>query len=406
MKILFVTPYLPSPPYFGAQRRLDGLMRGLAEQHEVSLLSFNGRSAEHQRSLAVTREYCREVVTVEDDLLNVDQVRKRRMQLRSLVSRRSFEHRSMASAEFQAQLERMVARDRYDVVQIEFAQMGIYRVPRHPKMRVVLDEHNIEYDLARRTAGAAGGLPRKLYNAVNWLKLRREEHAAWRKADGVALTSKRDEEVLQRDVPGTRTAVVLNAVDLEAFRPNDVPRDPATLLFLGAINYYPNTEGVLYFLDHVFPKIVARRPDVKFQIVGMKPPDSVLARKSHNVEVTGFVEDPQPYLDKATAVVVPLRIGGGTRFKIVEAMAKGKAVVSTRIGAEGIEVVHDRHVLFADEPEAFAEQVERLLDDPALAIRLGRAARELAEEKHSWRAAVTVLENFYDELFRLPQRSE
>jgi glycosyltransferase involved in cell wall biosynthesis len=139
-------------------------------------------------------------------------------------------------------------------------------------------------------------------------------------------------------------------------------------------------------------------PSAKLTVMGPTPAPSVLDRKSTVVDVTGFVEDPRTRIERAAVLVVPLRIGGGTRFKIVEGMAQGKAIVSTRIGAEGLDVVHGEHLLLADEPAEFAKQVERVLLDPALAARLGRAARKLAEEKYGWDAAVKTLETFYERL--------
>jgi polysaccharide biosynthesis protein PslH len=400
MRILFVTPYLPSPPHFGAQRRLDGLMRGLSLHHEVSLLSFCKPGDADQAAIAATREYVQSVTTVPYDVLNLDLTQKRLLQLRSLTSVRSFETLLMRRPAFQAALDFQLENGGYDVVQVEFSQMGSYRLSRREQHSpvFVLDEHNIEYDLTRRTAQAPGSLARKLYSAANWRKLRSEERKAWQRFDGVVLTSDRDAELLRADLPGTKTAVVPNGVDVETFRPRGAARDPATLLFLGAINYYPNTEGILHFLDHTWPLITAARPDVRLQIVGMDPPESVLARRSANVDVTGFVEDPLPYLERASVVIVPLRIGGGTRFKVVEALSMGKPIVSTRLGAEGIDVVQETHALLADDAQSFSSSVLRLLGDAELGDRLGRAARQLAEEHYSWRAAVTRLETFYAQL--------
>lgn len=409
MRILFVTPYLPSPARFGAQRRLDGLMRGLAERHEVSVLSFatpglDVAGLDLATAVAATRAYCEKVITVPHDVLNVETGKKRLLQLASLASRKSFESLLMHRPEFQAVLDDAILRGHYDVVQVEFSQMAIYRYSRRLSGTplFVLDEHNIEYDLIRRTAEAPGEASRRLYSAVNWRKLKREEVDAWRRFDGIALTSGRDRDLVHEELPHARTRVIPNAVDVDAFAPSNTEREPATLLFLGAINYFPNTDGILYFLDEIFPRIVAARPDVKLQIVGMGPPESVLARRAPNVEITGYVEDPMPYLDRATLMVVPLRIGGGTRFKVVEAMAKGKAIVSTRLGAEGIDLEHERDVLFADDPEAFAAEVVRALSDPSLVDRLGRSARALAEERYSWRAAVAELEEFYAEIASAP----
>jgi glycosyltransferase involved in cell wall biosynthesis len=400
MKILFVTPYLSSPPGFGAQRRMDGLMRGLATRHEVSLLSLVGSGPEVREQVRQTKEYCARVVTVERDLLGMSVRHKRFLQLRSLASRRSYEHLQMHHAPFQARFEQLVRTGDYDVVQVEFSQMGVYRfahtAPRRPVF--VLDEHNIEYSLLERTAEAAQSFDRKLYATVNFKKLRAEEHEAWRRFDGVALTSVADERVLQKDVSGVRTAVVPNAVDLEHFAPAHVEREPRTLLFFGAMNYHPNIDGIHHFLEETFPRIREKCPGVRLQVMGQSPPDSIRACACSDVEILGFVDDPRPYLDRATAVVVPLRIGGGTRFKIVEAMAMGKAIVSTTLGAEGLDVEHERHALLADDPESFATQVARLLTEPALVERLGRVARSRAVERYGWGTAVERLERFYDEL--------
>jgi polysaccharide biosynthesis protein PslH len=407
MKILFVTPFLPSPPRFGGQRRVDGLMRGLSRQHEVSVLSFN-RTDEYERSsVEATKEFCREVVTIPNlDLVETSD--KRTMQLRSLLSIHSFEHLLAARRrDFQRALDEMLRQTRYDIVQVEFVWMTVFRFGSRASSKpiLVLDEHNIEYDILKRTAGGSSGLSRLVYNSLNWRKLAREERSAWRKFDGIALTSRRDEELVQQNLPNARTAVVPNGVDVGEFSATTRASEPDVLLFFGAINYYPNQEAVIYFLDHIFPLIKQRRPLAKFRILGPGAPDSVLARQGNGVEVLGMVDNVSPHIERAAAIVVPLRIGGGTRLKIVEALSKGKAVISTRLGAEGIDVVHDRHLLLADEPEAFAQEVERVLADPELASRLGRNGRQLMEERYSWRSIVAGLEGFFETLARSPQSS-
>ena len=405
MKILFVTPFLPSPPRFGGQRRLDGLMRGLARNHEVSCLSFNRTDEWEHSSLEATRSYCREVVTI-PNLDLTDNREKRTLQLRSLLSLHSYEHVLAARrVDFQLALDRMLAATRYDVVQFEFVQMAAFRFPKDHRTRpvFVLDEHNVEFDILRRTARAAGELPRHVYNSLNWRKLAREERAAWRLFDGITLTSRRDEELLQHDFPGASSAVVPNGVDVAEFSMAEGSGESDVILFFGAINYQPNHDGVCYFIDEIFPKLRRLRPNARFQILGPGARQSILDRQGNGVEVLGMVDEVGPYIDRASAVVVPLRIGGGTRLKIVEALSKGKPVISTRLGAEGIDVVHDGHLLLADEPEDFAQQVARVLADEALASRLGKAGRALMEDKYSWRSIVSGLERFYDQ--RLSSRT-
>jgi polysaccharide biosynthesis protein PslH len=403
MKILVVTPFLPSPPRFGGQRRLDGLLRSLAKSHEVSVISFTATDEFTEPSLAATREYCREVITY-PDLEFVSQRDKRLLQARSLVSRHSFEHLLVSRRrEFLERLQVLVDQGQYDIVQVEFVQMAALRfgLQKQRRYRTVLDEHNIEFDIVKRTASAEVGASRRLYSAVDWRKLKREETAAWRWFDGVAVTSERDGAILSELEPQTKVAVVPNGADIERFRPADAPPEPDNLLFFGAMNYYPNNDGVHYFAQHIFPLIVAKRPNVKLWLVGPAP-DDVKALRGPNVEVTDFVDAVEPYIDRAAAVVVPLRIGGGTRLKIVEAMAKAKAVVSTRIGAEGIDVKHGESALLADEPQAFADEVERVLADAELARRIGQAARRLAVERYSWPALVSGLERFYEQLLASP----
>ncbi len=405
MRILFVTPYLPSPARFGGQRRLEGLMRSLSKRHELSVLAFNATDPFTQQSLDATRGYCAEVITFPDmDFL--DSRQKRLLQARSILSVHSYEHLLLARrGEFLARLQELVDSGRFDIVQVEFAQMAAFRfsLAADRRYRTVLDEHNIEFDIVRRTAEAEVSAARRVYSAVDWRKLKREERSAWRRFDGVTVTSQRDAGELRALEPQTTLSVVPNGVDVDQFKPATSAPEANNLLFFGAMNYYPNQDGIRYFVEQVLPLIVARRPATKLWIVGPGS-DGLRSLQGPNIEVTGFVDEVEPYLDRASAVVVPLRLGGGTRLKIVEAMAKAKAIVSTKIGAEGIDVVHGEHALLADEPQDFAEQVERVLSDSALRTRLGNAARDLAVGRYSWPALVNSLEGFYDQLLRQPAK--
>jgi glycosyltransferase involved in cell wall biosynthesis len=321
----------------------------------------------------------------------------------SLGSPHSFEWLGHVEAPLRAALEQMLAH-RFDVVHFELAPMAGYAeacgVGRPNRPILCLDEHNIEYDIVRRTAGAEAGGLRRAYSAIEWRKVRREERQAWSHLDGCTLTSVRDQQMLLADEPTARTAVVPNGVDLDFFRPSprSTEREPKTLLFFGAIDYYPNSDAMHFFLQDVFPELVRRDPSLRLCIVGRKPPESIVAHRSANVDVTGVVDDVRPWLDRADVVIVPLRIGGGTRLKILEAMAMGKAIVSTSLGAEGLDVVPERDLLVADDAAAFATQIGRLLDDPALGERIGASARRLVTRRYSWKAAVESLTRFYGEL--------
>jgi len=165
-------------------------------------------------------------------------------------------------------------------------------------------------------------------------------------------------------------------------------------MFFGINDYYPNTDGILFFVREVWPRLAASHPRVRLKIVGPRPTPEILAQRNARVEVTGAVDDVRAHLAEAAAVIVPLRLGGGTRLKILEAMAMAKPIVSTTIGAEGIDVVHETHLLLADEPAQFAAAVGRVLDDATLAARLGERGRALVNAKYSWEATARRLEDF------------
>jgi glycosyltransferase involved in cell wall biosynthesis len=167
------------------------------------------------------------------------------------------------------------------------------------------------------------------------------------------------------------------------------------VVYFGLLSYVPNIDAVIHFIKDIWPRIAEAHPDACCKIIGGQPPSSLLALAGPRVQLTGFVSDLRPHLAAAAAVVVPLRLGGGTRLKIVEAMAMGKAIVSTTLGAEGIEAVPGRDLLVEDEPAAFADAVNRLLAEPGLAARIGQSARQLAVERYAWSGAVRALESFY-----------
>jgi glycosyltransferase involved in cell wall biosynthesis len=168
-----------------------------------------------------------------------------------------------------------------------------------------------------------------------------------------------------------------------------------SLVFVGAMHWRPNQDAIQYFVDEILPLVRDRRPDVSIAVVGQEPPAHIQKLDSlPGVHIVGRVDDVRPYVDAATVYVVPLRIGGGTRLKILEALAMGKAVVSTSVGAEGLDVVDGEHILIADSADEFADRIERLLADPSLRGKLGRAGRALVTERYRWDSLARKLESF------------
>jgi len=410
LRILYLSPMPPGPPRSGAQARMHGLLTHLAPRHEITAVALLDPGDDAEACARALRPHCREVVLVRNPN-GGGGLPKRLLQLRSTASLHSYERHRCSLAELQRVLDGVMARTPFDLVNVEFPYLAHYRLGGSAGAQpppVVLDAHDIAYEIVRQVARGGASLGRRLYASVNWRKLRRDEVAAFRRADGVYTCSAADRDRVLSDVPTARTAVVPNAADVDFYqpRPADPPCDGRTVVFFGLLSTFPNTDGVLHFLREIWPRIAAERPEARFRIIGARPPPSVQAFAGPRVEVTGLVDDLRPHLAAAAALVVPLRLGSGTRLKILEGMAMGKAIVSTTLGAEGIDAVPGRDLLVADEPASFAAAVIRLLDDPGLAARLGSAGRRLAVERYSWEAAARALEGFYREVLdaRLRER--
>jgi glycosyltransferase involved in cell wall biosynthesis len=400
LNILCVSQMPASPPRFGAQARVHGLMSQLARRHDLTAAMLVDDEFDTDECRRAMQTYCREVVLVPNPY-GGEGLTKRLLQLRSLASPRSFERLRVTLPTLQRALDRVLRARRFDIVNLEFPYLGhcdLRQAPPGERLPpVVVDSHEIAYDLARQFARSGGNLGRRLYAGVNWRKLRREELGAYRDADGVYLCSAADEGRLLDQVPGIRTAVIPNGADVEYYqpRPTDPSPDGRTIVFFGLLSTIPNIDGVAYFMQDIWPRIAEAHPEARCKIIGGRPPPSLLALAGPRIELTGFVSDLRPHLAAATAVVVPLRLGGGTRLKILETMAMGKAVVSTTLGAEGIEAVPGRDLLVEDEPAAFAAAVSRLLAEPSLTARIGQSARRLAVERYAWSGVARALEGFY-----------
>jgi glycosyltransferase involved in cell wall biosynthesis len=259
------------------------------------------------------------------------------------------------------------------------------------KPAVLLDWHNIESELMRRYAEAATDPAKRMVAKRTAALLARTELRALAECDAHTVVSEREKEKLLARAPKALIQVIPNGVDTAAY--GAVPQGEGTdLLFVGSMDYHANEEAVIWFAAEIWPRIANDFPALNFVIAGRNPSATVRALASERITVTGTVDDVVPYYQKAFAVIVPLRVGGGTRLKILEAMAAGTPVISTRLGAEGLDVVDGEQILFADTPEQMQAAVNRLRADPSLRLRLSEAGRNLVRERYAWRALGTQLE--------------
>jgi sugar transferase (PEP-CTERM/EpsH1 system associated) len=389
LEILVVAPYPPYPPRFGGAARVFHLVRMLAREHRVTLACL--ASPGQRAALGPLRDICAEVHTEDYPAATRH---KRWYQLRSLVAR-PFSYYLNYSPALAARVRRLLAERRFDLVQLEFGDAAPYYSLPPPTVPWVLDEHNLEYRVLERSWQQARSPLRRLFNRSEARKVREAELAACRRARAVLTTSHVDRAALAPEVPGVPIRVVPNGVDTSFFIPGEEPEDPTAIVFTGSIDYHPNTDGVLHFCADILPRIHARAPDAVFTVVGKDPPASVRALAGPRVVVTGEVPDVRPWMQRAAVFVVPLRVGGGTRLKILEALACGRAVVSTSLGCEGIDVTPGDDILVADTPADFAAAVLRCLRDPALRARLGARGRALVERRYRWDAIGDDLIAFY-----------
>jgi sugar transferase (PEP-CTERM/EpsH1 system associated) len=389
MKVLVVSTQFPSPPRSGFEMRVYQLMLQLAAKHQVTLLSFvdddEARDASDLAKDLHVRVVRRAVHSVGS---------KRRSQLFSLGADAPYACRELYSCEMQEAINELCSSGTFDVIQLESPALFQYRFP--AESAIVLDEHNIEHELFKRLYQSERSVLRRFFNFREHRRYRRFEQAAWTSVDGCAVTSAREVGLVHEVAPQLPVEVVPNGVDLELFRNSaETQPQPRTVVFNGVLDYRPNFDAALFLVNEVWPHIRLACPDARLTIVGRTRRADVRALRQPGVMIVGEVPDVRPYLTDAAVVVVPIRMGGGTRLKIVEALALAKPVVSTSVGAEGIAVQHESHLLIADEPQAFAANVLRLFADAELGLLLGSRGRQLVEERYSWDDAGARLLELY-----------
>lgn len=404
MKLLFLTPQLPYPPRQGTTIRNESLIRHLAARHTIDLLTFIAPDQQPDHNSPLYQS-CRRIAYLPQPV--------RTLQQRAIDTLRS-PLPDMALRLESQEMHKLVQRwltDGYDIVQIEgieMAQYGFHALNQQTggakRPLLVFDDHNCEYLLQQRNALTDLRQPKRWaaagYSLIQWQKLRRYERQICQRADAVLAVSTVDQQALEQLAPGSKVTVIANGIDISNAPPATLPPATPTLLFTGKMDYRPNIDAVLWFADEVLPFIQQEAAAVRFQIVGMNPhPRLDRLRQNPAIEITGAVESVAPYFATAAVYVVPLRVGGGTRFKVLDAMAYGKALVSTTLGVEGLGVRDGEELLVADRPATFAAAVLRLLNDAqtggALGRQLGTNAHQFVTMHYGWQQIIPRLEQVY-----------
>jgi sugar transferase (PEP-CTERM/EpsH1 system associated) len=395
MRILFLHSQIPYPLDTGAKIRTFQLLNHLGRHHEVTLACY-GTNAETEEAVAAVRRAAADVLllpgnTKGKSAMLAAMAKSLRTGLPFSVSK--YVHRpAMASVLRKAQ------QTPFAVVHVDQPHLAITAPPLDYAPRVI-HEHNIESQIAKRFYEKTQNPLLKGFMLDQYRRMERFEIGLWKQADHVVTVSDQDREQVLAICPDKNITVVENGVDLEYFACTPHPQADPQLVYTGSMDWLPNEDAVLYFAAEIFPQIRRRYPDATFTIVGRRPSDKVRRlMQTAGIQVTGTVEDVRPYYHKATALVVPLRIGGGSRLKILEAMSAGVPVVSTSIGCEGLDVQNDEHLLIADDPNQFAEKTIEVLADQNLQTRMAVNARHRVVQKYSWASMADRLAAVYDAL--------
>lgn len=401
MKILLLTPQHPYPPYQGTTMRNYYLLLELARRHEVSVLSF--LEPDQAPDPGPLQEVCRWIEWVPAPQRTFGR------RLRQLVtsSRPDMSWR-LWTPRFRERLAARLAGETFDVVQIEAIEMAPYlpaleAAPAEARPRIIYDAHNAEWLLQKRAFLTDWRNPRRwpgaVYSWLQWQRLVRYEADLCRRVDAIFAVSEPDRAALLALDPALDVTVVPNGVELERYAGFDGPAQSFDLVFTGKMDFRPNVDAVLWFGREVWPRIQAQRPATTLAIVGQRPhPRLEALRGRPGVTITGWVEDVRPYIAGAAVYVAPLRIGGGTRLKLLQAMAMGKAIVATTLGAEGFPLQDGRQLCLADDPARFAAAVLGLLNDPARRRALGEAAQGFVRSGYAWESLVPQMEAVYERL--------
>jgi len=405
MKVLFVTNEIPSPTGGGMPIRDYNLLRILSCDYEFTLLCFSYDSQETEGAKRnQLHGICKDVHIVPYPKTNTDDNRLRKLDVieRSL-NPRPWMSRALTPQTFVSHFHQLTSSGDFDIVHANHIEMGIL-LHHAATARHVLGIEMLA-PKARRLATIEGKRVRRLFLRLEEAKLRRYERQLCNQVDLWTMASEQERQLVQALCAHRPAVAIPNGVDTSLYNPDLVVPRSATdnsLLFVGSLAYAPNSDAVRYFSQSCWPRLKADLPQLRWRIIGRNPSNDILdlAQTGAGIEVTGWVDDIRPYLQQGLALVVPLRSGGGTRLKILEAMAAGMPVISTSIGAEGLNVTNGDNILLADEPSDFADAVLRVFLDKDLARSLSENGRRLVESQYDWRIIARKLDDAYQSLFR------
>jgi glycosyltransferase involved in cell wall biosynthesis len=376
MRLLWVKGGKLLPVDTGGKIRSYNILKSLARQHEVTFLSYYPGAPDPEYDAAIRREFPGAVTVATGEIGGA--VGQGLHYGRRFLKPAPYSVTKFTDGAVQAKVDELLADPRLDVAVADFLLVSLNFPQRLPRP-TVLFQHNVESALWRRNAKYERNPLKKAIFTIEAAKMYRYERAALSRFDHIVAVSENDRSLMLQMAPDAPITVVRTGVDVKGFSPTaGASRGTRTVMFLGSMDWPANIDGVEYFCERIWPQVLAAVPNARFQVVGRHPPPRITRFASDSVEIVGGVKSVNPYLHDAAVFVVPLRIGGGTRLKIYEAMAAGVPIVSTAVGAEGLDVQHEHDIVLADDAELFANATIALLNDSARREALADAAAATA----------------------------
>jgi sugar transferase (PEP-CTERM/EpsH1 system associated) len=394
MKIIVLDEELPYPLNTGKRIRSYYLIKHLAKNHDVTYYAFG----EEDDSYNFIKSSGIIPITVSSPVRNKSGLQFYLKLFLNLFSSYPFIVTNQYSSLYLAKLKELISSTQPDLIICEWTPLAVYIDKLKDQLtdvKKVVVAHNIESEIWRRYEQNEKNIIKKLYISIQRKKVERFERTCFKWFDGATAVSEQDKAFIEARETNYRSEVISNGVDTEYFYPNDREIEKNSIVFTGSMDWRPNQDAVVYFCEEILPKIKKEIPDVRFYIVGRKPPQFIRNLGAiQGVKITGTVDDVRPYMAGAGVYVVPLRIGGGSRLKILEAMAMEKAVVSTSVGAEGLNIKNNINGLIRNNISEFADAVVDCLSNRDKARSLGKKGREFVVDKHRWEKIGVDLDNY------------
>jgi len=398
MRILFLSTRSPYPLISGHSLRTYHMVKGAAQRHNVTLVTFTQLDVEEKKeNVEHLRGFCEDVFQfrIPMDMSRVNLVGA---VCRNLLSPAPLVAEKYNVGPMRQKIRELLQGKRFDLVHVDLLPLSVY-TNEFEDLPKLLANHNVESLRLKRWFQTEANPARKCYLGIQLLKLRRFELSVMNRFDCCVVVSEEDKQVLRKMGARKDLFVVPNGTDTSFFSPNGESVKEKSIVWLGHMDVHTNKDAVMYFWNEIYPLLRTRDPSIEMTFVGTGPPEEIVAAAERDrlIKVTGFVDDIRPYVGQASVVVVPIRIGSGTRIKILDTMAMGKAIVSTSVGCEGLNIANGRNIMVADDPKSFSESVIELLNDAKMRGEIEKEARDLAKT-YDWGRMVEKQEAVYQHL--------